>query len=187
MILAATNLAARRDAPVLCRVCGRRVERAARQQLYCSRACRERGKERVRKASLGDIPERHRTPQKNPTETMASEGQKRGRAPRRTYCAKWSRSRSSRPLVATGAVVRRRSRGRSVRPRWSNAEVKNWLEWAPHKWGAPLFVRSPLSHVGSNAYTVRERPIRRVAARIFSCRVRRSRLEIPHMVAPRPK
>jgi hypothetical protein len=53
MILAATNLAARRDAPVLCRVCGRRVERAARQQLYCSRACRERGKERVRKASLG--------------------------------------------------------------------------------------------------------------------------------------
>jgi hypothetical protein len=53
MILATTNLAARRDAPVLCRVCGRRVERAARQQRYCSRICRERGKERVRKASLG--------------------------------------------------------------------------------------------------------------------------------------
>ena len=48
-----TNLASRRDAPVVCRVCGRRVERAARQQLYCSRVCRERGKQRVRKASLG--------------------------------------------------------------------------------------------------------------------------------------
>jgi hypothetical protein len=47
------DLASRRDALVVCRVCGRRVERAARQQLYCSRACRERGKERVRKASLG--------------------------------------------------------------------------------------------------------------------------------------
>jgi hypothetical protein len=53
MDLAATNLAARRDAPVVCRVCGRRVERAARQQLYCSRICRERGKQRIRKASLG--------------------------------------------------------------------------------------------------------------------------------------
>jgi hypothetical protein len=52
-MIPATNLAARRDAPVVCRVCGRCVERAARQQLYCSRACRERGKERVRKASLG--------------------------------------------------------------------------------------------------------------------------------------
>jgi hypothetical protein len=51
--MVATNLAARRDIPVVCRVCGRRVERAARQQLYCSRVCRERGKERVRKASLG--------------------------------------------------------------------------------------------------------------------------------------
>jgi hypothetical protein len=48
-----TDFAARRDAPVVCRVCGRRVERAARQQVYCSRVCRERGKERVRKASLG--------------------------------------------------------------------------------------------------------------------------------------
>jgi hypothetical protein len=53
MVLAAINLASRRDAPVWCRVCGRRVARVARQQLYCSRACRERGKERIRKASLG--------------------------------------------------------------------------------------------------------------------------------------
>jgi hypothetical protein len=47
------NLATRRDAPVLCRTCGRCVERAARQQVYCSRVCRERGKERVKKAFLG--------------------------------------------------------------------------------------------------------------------------------------
>jgi hypothetical protein len=43
------KFAARRDMPVLCRVCGRRVERAACQQLYCSRVCRERGKKRSRK------------------------------------------------------------------------------------------------------------------------------------------
>jgi hypothetical protein len=37
-----TDFAARRDAPVVCRVCGRHVERAARGQAYCSTRCRKR-------------------------------------------------------------------------------------------------------------------------------------------------
>jgi hypothetical protein len=42
-----------RDAPVVCPQCGRIVARKARQQIYCSTHCRERGKERTRKAFLG--------------------------------------------------------------------------------------------------------------------------------------
>jgi hypothetical protein len=42
-----------RDAPVVCPRCGRVVTRKARQQVYCSTQCRERGKERSRKAFLG--------------------------------------------------------------------------------------------------------------------------------------
>ena len=34
--------APRRDAPVTCPVCGRRVRRKARQQTFCSRRCRQR-------------------------------------------------------------------------------------------------------------------------------------------------
>jgi hypothetical protein len=34
--------AARRDAPVTCPACGRRVTRKARQQIFCSRRCRQR-------------------------------------------------------------------------------------------------------------------------------------------------
>jgi len=45
----------RRDAPVSCATCGRKVERRARQQRFCSDRCRNReiGRRRVRKASLG--------------------------------------------------------------------------------------------------------------------------------------
>jgi endogenous inhibitor of DNA gyrase (YacG/DUF329 family) len=45
----------RRDAPVACASCGRKVERRARQQRFCSDRCRNReiGRGRVRKASLG--------------------------------------------------------------------------------------------------------------------------------------
>jgi hypothetical protein len=42
MTLAATNLAGRRDLPVVCAACGRRVERTARGQLYCGTRCRKR-------------------------------------------------------------------------------------------------------------------------------------------------
>ena len=36
--------AARRDAPVVCPTCGRRVKRQMRGQLYCSARCRDRGR-----------------------------------------------------------------------------------------------------------------------------------------------
>ena len=46
------RLATNRNEPVVCALCGRSVERAARQQRYCSARCREKGKERTRKAGL---------------------------------------------------------------------------------------------------------------------------------------
>jgi hypothetical protein len=45
--------AVRRDAPVPCPVCGRSVERRARQQRFCSAQCKEKGRTRVRKNFLG--------------------------------------------------------------------------------------------------------------------------------------
>src|SRR5205814_5289092 len=44
----------RKDAPVTCAACGRRVARKARQQRYCSDRCRdyEKGQRRVRKSFL---------------------------------------------------------------------------------------------------------------------------------------
>jgi hypothetical protein len=41
-----------RNAPVVCLRCGRSVPRQARQQLYCSDACRERGRERTRVGAI---------------------------------------------------------------------------------------------------------------------------------------
>jgi hypothetical protein len=46
-------LASRRDAPVYCADCGRKVERKSRQQRYCSARCQEKARTRVRKAVLG--------------------------------------------------------------------------------------------------------------------------------------
>jgi len=44
----------RKDAPVTCAACGRRVARKARQQRYCSDRCRDyqKGQRRVRKSFL---------------------------------------------------------------------------------------------------------------------------------------
>src|SRR5438477_11732870 len=44
----------RKDAPVTCAACGRRVARKARQQRYCSDRCRnyQKGQRRVRKSFL---------------------------------------------------------------------------------------------------------------------------------------
>jgi predicted nucleic acid-binding Zn ribbon protein len=43
----------RRDTPVVCIRCGRVVPRKARQQQFCSDTCRERARERSRKAFVG--------------------------------------------------------------------------------------------------------------------------------------
>jgi hypothetical protein len=42
-----------RDAPVICSQCGRSAPRKARQQKFCSARCREKARERSRKAFLG--------------------------------------------------------------------------------------------------------------------------------------
>jgi hypothetical protein len=46
------ELATRRDEPVVCAKCGKRTKRRMRGQKYCSRTCRERSRERCRKAFL---------------------------------------------------------------------------------------------------------------------------------------
>ena len=45
--------ASRRDAPVICANCGRKVLRRLRGQRLCSARCRDRGRGRSRKAFLG--------------------------------------------------------------------------------------------------------------------------------------
>ena len=44
------ELALRRDEPVVCAKCGKKIQRLMRGQKYCSRVCRERDRERCRKA-----------------------------------------------------------------------------------------------------------------------------------------
>jgi len=46
-------LATRHDEPVVCAKCGKRTKRHMRGQKYCSRICRERSRDRSRKAFLG--------------------------------------------------------------------------------------------------------------------------------------
>jgi hypothetical protein len=45
--------ASHRNAPVICAGCGRKVQRRARQQRFCSARCKEKGRKRVRRAFLG--------------------------------------------------------------------------------------------------------------------------------------
>lgn len=47
------QFASRRDQPVICETCGRKVERRMRGQRYCKPRCRGRGRGRSRKAFLG--------------------------------------------------------------------------------------------------------------------------------------
>jgi hypothetical protein len=57
--------AARRDEPVICAKCGKKTKRRMRGQKYCSPICRERGRERSRKAFLGHNACAPATPKKN--------------------------------------------------------------------------------------------------------------------------
>jgi hypothetical protein len=50
MFIPKHQLAQRRDQPVLCPGCGRRVERTARQQKYCSAECRKGESAKLRSA-----------------------------------------------------------------------------------------------------------------------------------------
>jgi len=57
--------ASRRDQPVVCATCGRKVARRMRGQHYCSARCRDRGRGRSRKAFLGKDTRAPATPVKN--------------------------------------------------------------------------------------------------------------------------
>lgn len=65
------TLAPHRRARVRCPSCARTVERRARQQQYCSPRCRERGRERSRKALLGVDTGAPRNPLKTSSENKA--------------------------------------------------------------------------------------------------------------------
>lgn len=54
-----------RDEPVVCAYCGRKAQRQLRGQRFCSPTCRERGRERTRKAFLGTDTGAPATPRKN--------------------------------------------------------------------------------------------------------------------------
>jgi hypothetical protein len=56
--------ASRRDAPVICANCGRKVLRRMRGQRFCSARCRDRGRGRSRKAFLGNDTRAPTTPTK---------------------------------------------------------------------------------------------------------------------------
>jgi hypothetical protein len=73
------ELATRRDEPVVCATCEKTIERRMRGQKYCSRKCRERGRERCRKAFLGHTACAPATPKKNRTDSNAlAAAQRRG-------------------------------------------------------------------------------------------------------------
>jgi hypothetical protein len=57
--------AIRRDAPVMCPICGRSVQRLMRGQRFCSSRCRDRGRKRCRKVFLGTNTGAPATPHKS--------------------------------------------------------------------------------------------------------------------------
>ena len=73
--------ATRRDEPVICAACGRKVQRRMRMQRYCGARCRENDRGRVRKAFLVKILERPRPRLKKAVESTASRPRKRDQAP----------------------------------------------------------------------------------------------------------
>jgi hypothetical protein len=58
------EVATRRDEPIVCAKCGKRTKRRMRGQKYCSRVCRERARQRSRKAFLGQDTRAPATPTK---------------------------------------------------------------------------------------------------------------------------
>jgi len=64
--------------PVICANCGRRAERKAKQQRYCSDRCREKGKDRSRKALMGGDTGAPPNPNKNINAINNLQGAKSG-------------------------------------------------------------------------------------------------------------
>lgn len=70
-----------RNEPVVCRTCGRTIKRASRHQRFCSDRCREKGRERTRKAGIGGYTRAPRHPLKKPNESNGLQSQKSGPSP----------------------------------------------------------------------------------------------------------
>jgi hypothetical protein len=70
--------ATRRDAPVMCPICRRGVQRRMRSQRYCSRRCRDRGRKRSRKAFLGANTGAPATPHKSESKNNGLQPSKNG-------------------------------------------------------------------------------------------------------------
>jgi hypothetical protein len=69
---------ARRDAPVICKNCGRKVTRKMRGQRYCSPKCCDRGRGRTRKVLVGGDTGAPGTPPKKDSENRFLRGAKSG-------------------------------------------------------------------------------------------------------------
>jgi hypothetical protein len=105
--------AARRDEPVTCAACGRKVQRRMRGQRYCSARCRENDRGRVRKAFLGQGTGAPTTPVKKFSKINELEAAKTGsgtgiRAP----AALRGRSYDTNDLMWDGMTLRQRKGGR---------------------------------------------------------------------------
>jgi hypothetical protein len=70
--------ATRRDEPVICAACGRKVQRRMRMQRYCGARCRENDRGRVRKAFLGQDTRAPTTPFKKGSRINGLEAAKTG-------------------------------------------------------------------------------------------------------------
>jgi len=83
-----TEQVQRRDAPVTCDACGRRVARKSRQQKFCSDRCRQfasrenKARTAIKNPVLGQDTGRVTTPLNQQAKTIVCKGQNRGRASR---------------------------------------------------------------------------------------------------------
>jgi predicted nucleic acid-binding Zn ribbon protein len=76
------RLAVHRRAKVECPACGRTVERKARHQRFCSDRCKEKGRQRTRKAFLGQDTGAPTHPYKLTNKNKGMQSQKCGPNPR---------------------------------------------------------------------------------------------------------
>lgn len=103
------RLAHRRDERVICPNCARQVERKARQQKFCSSRCKEKARQRTRKAGLSQGTGAPTNPPKNinkingfqPAKSWSSTGIS---APRAVLQAELIDGRAWHATVSTGGV-----------------------------------------------------------------------------------
>jgi hypothetical protein len=108
-------LAARRDEPVTCAACDRKVERRMRGQRYCSARCREKDRGRVRKAFLSQDTGPPTTPVKKDSNINRVEAAKTGsRTGNRAPNAIRGHSYDTNDLAWDRLTLRRRRDGQAM-------------------------------------------------------------------------